>query len=300
MKTFAIRAASGLSLGILIIFGILWSKWFYLPLILLITVGGLWEFYTLSSIAHKDDGKYAKRYKYLAISFAVVIQLLSFLMNHRYSFIDISYVFPVFLFTFFIIELYAKSENPFENIAWNVVGLVYILLPVLILNKLYFDKGKLFVLAILFISWFYDSWCYIFGSLIGRTKLFERVSPKKTIEGLAGGLIVTLTLAYFYPVILTWVAKELPTFIIYAPTYTSWQWVFIALVATIACTYGDLAESLLKRSVNVKDSGNVMPGHGGFLDRLDAIILSVPFIALAAWLADQFQQIKLLLDFLQS
>jgi phosphatidate cytidylyltransferase len=186
----------------------------------IITVGGLWEFYTLSSIAHKDDGKYAKRYKYLAISFAVVIQLLSFLMNHRYSFIDISYVFPVFLFTFFIIELYAKSENPFENIAWNVVGLVYILLPVLILNKLYFDKGKLFVLAILFISWFYDSWCYIFGSLIGRTKLFERVSPKKTIEGLAGGLIVTLTLAYFYPVILSWVAKELPSFIIYAPTYT--------------------------------------------------------------------------------
>jgi hypothetical protein len=109
----------------------------------------------------------------------VIIQLLSFLMNHRYNFIDISYVFPVFLFTFFIIELYAKSENPFENIAWNVVGLVYILLPVLILNKLYFDKGKLFVSAILFISWFYDSWCYIFGSLIGRTKLFERVSPKE-------------------------------------------------------------------------------------------------------------------------
>ncbi len=83
------QIAMVLSLGILIIFGILWSGWFYLPLILLITVGGFrGSFYTFSSIAHKDDGTFAKRYKYLAISFAVVIQLLSFLMNYRYSFID--------------------------------------------------------------------------------------------------------------------------------------------------------------------------------------------------------------------
>ncbi len=297
MNNFLVRAASGLSLAALIIFGLLWSEWFYLGLTLVAVIGGVWEVYNISN---RNDGTFAARYKYIAVGLAVFMQLLSFFMNHRYSYVDISLFFSTILFVFFIIELYAKSEKPFENIAWNVLTLVYILLPILILNKLYFDKGKLAVLAILFLSWFYDSWCYIFGSLLGKRKLFERVSPKKTIEGLMGGLAVTLALAYFYPVILQWVAASLQSsFVIYAPNYTGLQWVFIAVVGIIGFTYGDLAESLLKRSVGVKDSGSVIPGHGGFLDRLDAIVLGVPFMALALWFVDQYQAILVVLNFVK-
>lgn len=301
MNNFFIRAASGLSLAAIAIFGLLWSEWFYLALTLTAAVGGIWELYTISG-ATRNDGKFAARYKYIGLGLAIVLQLLSFAMNHRYSYIDISLFFSAALFVFFIVELYAKSENPFDNIAWNLLALIYILLPILILNKLYFDKGKLTVLAILFLSWFFDSFCYIFGSLLGKHKLFERVSPKKTIEGFAGGFLVTLVLAHFYPVILNWLATSLPSlfpsFVIYAPAYTPLQWAFIAVVGTIVFTYGDLVESLFKRSAGVKDSGAVIPGHGGFLDRLDAIVLSIPFIALTLWLIDQYQAIAVVIDFM--
>lgn len=296
MNNFLVRATTGLALAALIIFGLLWSSWFYLGITLVAVVGGLWEIYNISN---RNDGTFATRYKYIALGLAVFMQVLSFFMNYRYSYIDISLFFSTILFVFFIIELYAKSEKPFENIAWNILTLVYILLPVLILNKVYFDKGKLVVLALLFLSWFYDSWCYIFGSLIGKNKLFARVSPKKTIEGLLGGLAITLALAYFYPVILPWLSESLPSFVIYAPNYTSLQWIFIAIVGIIGFTYGDLAESLLKRSVGVKDSGSAIPGHGGLLDRLDAIVLGVPFMALALWLVDQYQAILVVLNFVK-
>ncbi|HEY0262140.1 MAG TPA: phosphatidate cytidylyltransferase [Chitinophagales bacterium] len=299
MNKFLIRAATGLSLAAIVIFGLLWSEWFYLSLTLVVVGGGLWELYNISGLAHKNDGKFAAKYKYIGLSLALFVQLLSFAMNHRYSYVDISLVFSAILFVFFIVELYSKAENPFDNIAWNLLSLVYILLPVLLLNKMYFDKGKLTVLAVLFLSWFFDSWSYIFGSLLGKHKLFERVSPKKTIEGLIGGFVLTVALAYFYPVILSWLVSVLPSFVIYAPTYTSLQWVFITVIATIAFTYGDLVESLLKRSVGVKDSGSVIPGHGGFLDRLDAIVLGVPFIALTLWLVDQYQAILVVLNFVK-
>lgn len=296
MNNFLVRAATGLSLAALIIFGLLWSSWFYLGLMLVAVVGGLWELY---NVGRAQDGNFAARYKKTAIGLAIFMQLLSFAMNHRYSYVDISLIFACILFVFFIVELYAKSEKPFENIAWNLLALIYILLPILILNKLYFDKGKLTVLAILFLSWFYDSWCYIFGSLFGKHKLFERVSPKKTIEGLVGGLAITLVLAYFYPVILQWLVTALPSFVLYAPSYTELQWVFIAVIGAIFFTYGDLVESLFKRSAGIKDSGSVIPGHGGLLDRLDAIILGVPFIALALWLVDQYQAILVVLNFVK-
>ena len=299
MNKFLLRAATGLTLAAIIIFGLLWSEWFYLGLTLVVVGGGLWELYGISGLAHKNDGKLSAKYKYIGLSLALLVQLLSFVMNHRYSYVDISLIFSAILFIFFVIELYSKAENPFDNIAWNLLSLIYILLPVLLLNKMYFDKGKLATLAILFLSWFFDSWSYIFGSLLGKHKLFERVSPKKTIEGFIGGFVLTVTLAYFYPVILKAVAEALPSFVIYAPTYTNLQWVFIAVIASIGFTYGDLVESLLKRSVGVKDSGSVIPGHGGFLDRLDAIVLGVPFIALSLWLVDQYQAILVVLNFVK-
>jgi phosphatidate cytidylyltransferase len=166
MKNFGIRLITGLSLAAIIVGGVLWSPWFYLVLTAAAVGGTLWEFHTLLLNSRKADGRFANRYRMMITIVGVIIHVLSFLLNYRYSFVDIAFIFPIVLFSFFILELYAKSEKPFENIGWNVLSLIYILLPFLLMNKLYFDKGKLIVLAIVFLSWYYDSFCYIFGNSI--------------------------------------------------------------------------------------------------------------------------------------
>ena len=116
--------------------------------------------------------------------------------------------------------------------------------------------------------WSFDSFAYLTGVSIGKHRLFERISPKKSWEGFFGGLVLSLgvaaALAYFFPVLSTG------------------QWMVMSLIISVTGTFGDLAESLLKRSFGVKDSGNIMPGHGGFLDRFDAALMAMPFVV--AWL----------------
>jgi phosphatidate cytidylyltransferase len=166
----------------------------------------------------------------------------------------------------------------------------------MLLNKLYFDKGALFVLSLLFMIWFYDSMCYISGSLFGKHKLLERVSPGKTVEGLVGGMLLSLTFIFFYDKILTYIGT---TFEIQVTNYSNIEWVIIGVVTLVAATFGDLVESLLKRSVGVKDSGTIMPGHGGFLDRLDAILVAIPFAVFTIWMVDQIQNLMLVVNYLK-
>jgi phosphatidate cytidylyltransferase len=172
-----------------------------------------------------------------------------------------------------------NQRNHLKILVGMCYRLIYILLPFLLMNKLYFDKGKLIVLAIVFLSWYYDSFCYIFGNLLGKRKLFERISPKKSVEGLLGGSIMVLVMVYFYPVILEWIAKAIPTFNLYSQPISSAQWMFLGVLSIFSATYGDLVESMFKRSIGVKDSGSVLPGHGGFLDRMDAILINIAFMA---------------------
>jgi phosphatidate cytidylyltransferase len=264
-----------------------------------VLVGGLWEFFGMFEQSRKADGKLFFRYKYIITGAAVFMHVFSFLLNFRYSYADFAVFFPALIFIVFILELYSKAEKPFENLSWTILGLIYLLMPMLLLNKLYFEHGKLLVMSLIFMTWFYDSFCYIFGSLLGRTKLFERVSPKKTWEGLAGGLILTLALGYFYLPFLEFVSASLPSFNLLVPHFTQTQWLFLTAVVILGATYGDLVESLLKRSVGVKDSGSAIPGHGGFLDRLDALLIGIPFLVLAIWFVDQWNSILLLINYLK-
>jgi phosphatidate cytidylyltransferase len=126
----------------------------------------------------------------------------------------------------------------------------------------FYNRGL--ILGYFFLLWSSDSFAYVFGNLLGKTKLFERISPKKSWEGFIGGLISTVAisflLAYFNP--------EIATI----------HWVVIAVLIVVCGSLGDLTESLLKRSLNVKDSGSILPGHGGMLDRFDGLLLSAPFV----------------------
>jgi len=295
MNNFLVRLASGVTVAILLIAAMLASRFSYLAVILIAGAGGIYEFYTISGTARHQDEAQNKKSRRTAVIMAVITVTLSWLFHFRYTLTDLSVILPAVLFFYFIKELYSKSDTPFQNIGWNILPVIYILLPVMLLNYLYFEKGELFAISILFLIWFFDSMCYICGSLLGKRKLFERVSPQKTVEGWVGGVVLSLAFVFFYDKILGFLSAR---YHFNCWSYTNLQWLFIGFITLIFATFGDLVESLLKRSIGVKDSGTFLPGHGGFLDRLDAILIALPFTVIAVFLVDRINDALMIIDFL--
>lgn len=173
-----------------------------------------------------------------------------------------------------MIKLYKKFERkPFTNIAFTFLGLFYVAVPFALLNIAAYENGIYnfqIMFGCLFILWASDTGAYFAGTLFGKRKLFERISPKKSWEGFAGGAILALAFAYGLPYFFEWIGVM--SFL--TPNY----WMIIGAIIIIGGTFGDLVESLLKRSIEIKDSGDSLPGHGGFLDRFDGLLISAPFI----------------------
>lgn len=174
----------------------------------------------------------------------------------------------ILLFPFVCLaELYRKMPTPFINIALSCFALCYTVMPFLCLMALGFvmtDYCFEIPLGFLLLLWSQDSFAYVWGSLLGKTPLFARHSPKKTLEGFLGGafscLIVAFGLAYLFPDV---------HFL---------HWIVMSLLISVFSTGGDLAESMLKRSMSIKDSGKSLPGHGGFLDRFDGLLIAAPVV----------------------
>jgi len=189
---------------------------------------------------------------------------------------DLKYFFAVIplLCLVFISELYRKSAQPFTNIAYTLAGIAYITLPLLsiIIVALGIDLGSDIpynagmVFGTIFILWSSDTGAYMLGSWLGKHRLFERISPKKSWEGFFGGALFSLIAGY-----LMWRFFE---------SVGLYDWLIIALIVVITGTFGDLVESMFKRSLKVKDSGTFFPGHGGILDRFDGLFISAPFVML--------------------
>ncbi len=166
-----------------------------------------------------------------------------------------------------LLELYRKKKSPFENIGVTILGWLYIIFPMILLNHLMWDNESqewsdyLPVLSIFIMVWTSDTFAYLVGRKIGKRKLFERISPKKSWEGFMGGMLFSAlaggVIAYF---------AERDYF----------DFILLGVLISIFGTVGDLVESMLKRSLNIKDSGNILPGHGGILDRVDAAIYIIP------------------------
>ena len=170
-----------------------------------------------------------------------------------------------------ITELYLKKKNPTGNWAYSMLSQLYVALPFALLNVLAFQNSPetgsvtynpILPLSIFVFIWLSDTGAYCVGSLIGKHRLFERISPKKSWEGSIGGGIFSIAsslgFAHFFP---------------FMP---GWQWVGLAIVVVIFGTWGDLTESLMKRQLGIKDSGNILPGHGGTLDRFDSALMAIP------------------------
>jgi phosphatidate cytidylyltransferase len=178
-----------------------------------------------------------------------------------------------------IAELYRKQDKPFDSLAHTFFPLIYTVFPFalfpftafshsglepLIATEYLFSPG--ITVGFFILLWANDTGAYLVGITLGRHRLMERISPKKSWEGFAGGLLITILAALLLS---SWLG-----------VIERYGWIVIALIVSIAGTYGDLVESMLKRSHGVKDSGNIMPGHGGFLDRFDSVVLSFPLVYL--------------------
>jgi phosphatidate cytidylyltransferase len=256
------RIATGLLGASGIIFGIVYSEWTYLLVFFIICILSLREFYKLSGL----DGMIPQ--KTFGTICGLTIFFLSFFIergsiSYRYYFI----FFPL-LSCVYMIKLYKKFERkPFTNIAYTFLGIFYIAVPLALLNIAAFEEGSYrfeIIFGCLFILWATDTGAYFAGSLFGKRKLFERISPKKSWEGVIGGALLALAMTYGISYFFDLLAF--------------WKWLSICIIIVIGGVYGDLIESLLKRSIEIKDSGNSLPGHGGFLDRFDGLFISAPFI----------------------
>lgn len=308
MKNFLIRLSSGLVVAALAITALLYNEYSFFVLMSIMLLGSLNEYFNITEIRRNQPNSFWQGKKFTMLLLYVVFVksfilmsppaqglpdlsnlLLAFaqqMVRFRDSALGLTTLIPVAMFILFITELYSKSDKPFENLGWKSVAMFWIAIPIILTTKIYFEQGKWFIFAMFFSIWMYDSFCYIFGSLLGKHKLFERVSPKKTWEGSVLGALATLVVYYF--------ANKIPQL----QMFSSIEWVIIIAVVVVTATYGDLVESLLKRNLGIKDSGSIMPGHGGFLDRLDSFFLVVPFVALTLWMVGQIKNLILVMEYL--
>jgi phosphatidate cytidylyltransferase len=256
------RLATGILGSAGVIFGVAYSEWTYFLVFFIICFFSILEFYKLTGV----DGMLPQ--KTFGMFSGMVVFCLSFFIeqgtiSNRFYFL----IFPLASLVY-VIKLYKKFERkPFTNIAITFLGIFYTTVPFALLNVAVFENKEYnyqIILGSLLILWATDTGAYFAGTYFGKRKLFERISPKKSWEGFAGGAVLAMALAYGVSVYFTSLAQ--------------WQWLCIGWIIIVGGTYGDLVESLLKRSIEIKDSGTSLPGHGGFLDRFDGLLISSPFI----------------------
>lgn len=260
MKT---RAITGFFFVIVMLASLLCGHYVFGVFYLALSLFCLWEFYGLIKQAGISPNVPT------GMLYGALVYIVFALLTYAYTPVNHKLLFILMLTSgaIFFQELYKKSASPFTNIAYTFTGIIYTMAPFTFFHALAY-MGPAFnfhiPLAFLIMLWANDTGAYLSGYFFGRTKLFERHSPKKTWEGFVGGVLISagaaLILSHFYREML-------------------WEhWVTMAVLIGCFGTMGDLVESMLKRSINIKDSGGILPGHGGLLDRFDGLLLSAPIV----------------------
>lgn len=261
MKTLLIRSLSGLVFAILVIGSMIFDQAMLVGLFSAFTAIGTWEYFKMAE-------KKEQNLQTITGSILVILAyfIVAFIGLDYIPFESIGILFPLILIVF-IIELFRKQENPIQNIAFSILPIFYIGIPMAsasFLFKIQAEHNYHFILAFFILMWSYDSFAYLTGVSMGKHRMIERISPKKSWEGFIGGIVLSLGIA----VLIGYFFKDL--------SYL--QWAIMSLIISTTGTFGDLIESMFKRSVGVKDSGKIMPGHGGILDRFDAALVAMPFV----------------------
>lgn len=290
-KTFNTRALSAILFAVIMLTGLLLNKWSFLILFTIIHFGCWWEYQKLVGLADKEYASINPFHKYgvMLAGFSLMLFLTkNWFTAGNVSLYSIGWMVGVCcLFLLPISEILFSKQLNLKLIGYSLFGLIYISLSwALMLNirsgALWMphadDEGNGFThlsamlatisgyvvpLIIIGAIWINDTMAYVVGSLIGKTPL-SSISPKKTWEGTIGGIILS--------VLVMWALGYI------TQPSAAWLWAGIAAIAAITGTIGDLLESKLKRMAGVKDSGNILPGHGGFLDRFDSLLLATPFV----------------------
>ena len=268
MKNLILRTITGV-----IFVAVLVASFMYplamVALFALITGLTIWEF---TGLVNQRKGVQVNRF----INSVAGIFLFLAMAVHSMNLDQYSLAFVPFLITLIyllVAELYLKAEDPINNWAYTMMAQLYIALPFSLLNVLAFrfdmsDAPYLLPLSVFIFLWTNDTGAYCCGSLLGRHKLFPRISPGKSWEGSIGGGLLVVGVACF----ISWYTDQhdIDTHL------TMLQWAGLGLTVVVFGTWGDLVESLFKRTLGVKDSGNILPGHGGMLDRFDSSLLAIP------------------------
>lgn len=264
MKTVVIRTLTGMVFITVVVGAILMGPLVFAAVFLLIGVLGLAEYYKILHAQNKDVAAYPM--------FACGIFVYVMIALYAHNLINsgmLMLMVPAYLMLF-IFELYRKKSMPFTNAAMALSGVLFISVPLALMNFLYSPFSVTggnctqILIGFFIITWTTDTAAYLSGMAFGRHRLFERISPKKSWEGSAGGVVFALLAAYVISLFFKDIALV--------------HWLAIAMIIVVAGTFGDLAESLLKRSAGVKDSGTLLPGHGGILDRFDSVLFSGPVV----------------------
>lgn len=265
MKKLITRTLTGIVLVSVMLTAILVSQYSFVILFLLILTSGMAEFSALF------ENSEVKPNRWLSYPIAILIFVLTFLIAKKM--VDSRFlltVFPLFLLIM-AAELYRKKTRPIENIAVSIFGIIFLAIPISLINFLVFPEFSETIIytpqllvALFILIWIYDSGAYLVGVSIGKHRLFERISPKKSWEGAIGGTITAILAAYF-----------ISHFI---PEIKLIHWIVISILTVVSSTFGDLTESMFKRYFGIKDSGYIFPGHGGILDRFDSLFFAVPVV----------------------
>lgn len=267
MKKLITRTITGTGIVAVILAAILASEYTYALLFLLIITGGMLEY----SALFKNSP--TKPNTALSLPAATLIYLLTFLIaRHTFSSSCLLIFFPLVLIIM-AAELYRKKPTPVENISVSIFGLFYLAVPASLTNFLVFPElsganvytPKLLV-ALFVLIWVYDSGAYLVGISVGKHRLFERISPKKSWEGAIGGTVIAVAASIV-------ISRFNPEIALY-------HWVIMSILLVVFSTFGDLTESMFKRYFGIKDSGNILPGHGGILDRFDSLFFAVPVVVM--------------------
>ncbi|MBK0383215.1 CDP-archaeol synthase [Pedobacter sp. SD-b] len=258
MKT---RAVTGSIFVLVMLASLLTGTYVFVGFYMFLSLVCLIEFFTLVKTTglrpHSTIGYVAA----IILFFSIAGRFL-FQFETKWLLINI----PLF-FGIFIKELYRKSKLPFNNIAYTFLGLIYAVVPFVFYVSSAFISGIYnlhIALGFFLMLWGNDTGAYLFGVKFGKTRLFERHSPKKSWEGFIGGVFTSMLVGYILS--------------IYFTDYAFYHWMIMAFIISCFGTLGDLVESMFKRSIEIKDSGKILPGHGGLLDRFDGLLLSAPII----------------------
>lgn len=268
IKNLILRALTGAVFVAIIVGGFLYSPLSFGLLFCLITAFATWEY---THIVNRQEHVTVNPLISTGAAAYLFLAFFGYCSNITPPAVFIPYLLS--LIYLLISELYLKRKSPINNWAFTMLGQIYVALPFALLNVLAFTSqpdmqatesiayNGFLPLSVFIFLWVSDTGAYCFGTLFGKHRLFPSISPKKSWEGFFGGLLVAVGTSQLMAM---------------NPILNRWEWLGLSLTVVFFGTWGDLVESLLKRQLGLKDSGNILPGHGGMLDRFDSSLIAIP------------------------